>query len=95
MIELLILGAAAGACGATYIRVRGFVRGRMRFVDAVQDPRAQLAAGAVAALAAAPVVAVLPVVGAGVALAFGAGVGFGTAHGARDIRKGARRLPDL
>ncbi|MBW3554203.1 MAG: hypothetical protein KY466_11860 [Gemmatimonadetes bacterium] len=95
MIELVIVGAAAGACAASYVKVRGFVRRRMRFVDAVHDRKAPLAAGAVAALAAAPVVAVLPVVGVGAALAFGAGVGFGTAHGARDIRKGAARLPDL
>lgn len=95
MIELLIVGAAAGACAASYVKVRRFVLGRMRFVDAVQDPKAQVAAGAVAALAAGPVVAVLPVVGVGAALAFGASVGFGTAHGARDIRKAARRLPEL
>ena len=95
MIELLMLGAAAGACGAGYMKVRGFVRGRLRFVETVQDPRAQVAAGTVAALAAAPVVALLPILGAGAAVAFGAGVGFGVAHGARDIRKDARRLPDL
>ena len=95
MIELLMVGAAAGACGAGYMKVRSFVRGRLRFVDSVQDRKAQVAVGAVAALAAAPIVAVLPVVGAGAALAFGAGVGVGVAHGARDIRKDMGRLPEL
>ena len=95
MFELLIVGAAAGACAAGYVKVRRFVRGRLRFVDTIQDPKAQVAAGAVAALAAAPVVAFLPVIGAGAALAFGAGVGAGVAHGARDIRRDVGRLPDL
>lgn len=95
MIELLMIAVAAGACGGGYLKVRGFVRGRLRFVDVVQDRRAQVAAGAVAALAAAPVVAVLPVVGAGAAVAFGAGVGVGVAHGARDIRRDVGRLPEL
>lgn len=95
MIELLVVGAAAGACAGGYMKVRQFVRGRMRFVDSVQDRKAQMAAGAVAALVAAPVVAVLPLVGAGAALAFGAGVGMGVAHGARDIRRDVGRLPDL
>ena len=94
MIELLILGATAGAGAAGYMKVRQFVRGRLRFVDSVQDRKAHVAAGAVAALAAAPLVAVLPFVGAGTALVFGAGVGFGAAHGARDIRRGVGRLPE-
>ncbi|HUG39289.1 MAG TPA: hypothetical protein VMM12_02330 [Longimicrobiales bacterium] len=95
MIELLIVGAAAGACAGGYVKVRRFVRGRLRFVDTVQDRKAQVAAGAVAALAMAPVVAVLPVVGAGAAMAFGVGVGVGVAHGAKDIRTDMGRLPDL
>lgn len=95
MIELLMVGAAAGACAAGYMKVRRFVHQRFRFVDAVQYPKAQVAAGAVAALAAAPIVAILPVIGAGAALAFGAGVGAGVAHGARDIRRDVGRLPDL
>lgn len=95
MIELLIVGAAVGACGAGYVKARRFVRGRLRFVDVVHARSAHVAAGAVAALAAAPLVALLPVVGAGAAVAFGAGVGFGVAHGARDIRSDVGRLPDL
>jgi hypothetical protein len=93
MIELLILGAAAGGIGAGYVRVRSFVRNRLRFVDAVQSRGAPVLAGAAAALAAAPVVWLLPVVGTGTALLFGAGVGLGVSHGARDVR-GPKRLPE-
>jgi hypothetical protein len=93
MIELLILGAAAGGIGAGYMKVRAFVRDRLRFVDAVQRPGAPVAAGAMAALAAAPVVWLLPVIGGGTALLFGAGIGLAVSHGAKDVKKGQRALP--
>lgn len=93
MIELLILGAAAGGIGAGYVRMRAFVRERLRFVDAVQRPVIPVLAGAAAALAAAPVVWLLPVVGGGTAMVFGAGVGLAVRHGARDVRRGERSLP--
>lgn len=93
MIELLILGAAVGGIGAGYVRMRRFVRERLRFVDAVQRPFTPLLAGAVAAVAAAPVVWVLPVVGGGTAVLFGAGVGLAVSHGARDVRRKQRALP--
>ena len=89
MIELLILGSAAGACAAGYVKVRRFVRRRLRFVDAVQNRSTHVAAGAVAAMAAGPVVMLLPVIGAGTAIAFGAGVGVAVAHGAKDVRRQA------
>ena len=73
MVELIILGAAA-SIGIGYVKVRRFVRERLRFVDAVQEPAAPFAVGAVAALAAAPLVWLLPVVGAGTALVFGTGL---------------------
>lgn len=92
MIELVLLGAAAGI-GVGYVKVRRFVRERLRFVDAVQEPAAPFAVGAVAALAAAPVVWLLPVVGAGTALVFGAGMGLAVSHGARDVRR--KTLPPL
>lgn len=95
MIELLILGAAAGGIGAGYARVRRFVRERLRFVDVVQRSSAPVIAGALGAVAAAPVVWLLPVIGGGTALMFGAGVGLAVRHGARDIRRSDRILPDL
>ena len=94
MFELLILGAAAGGVGAAYVRVRRFVRERLRFVDAVQRPVAPLVAGVLGAVAAAPVVWLLPVIGGGTALIFGTGVGLAVRHGARDVERGDRLLPD-
>lgn len=94
MIELLILGATAGGIGAGYARVRRFVRQRLRFVDAVQRPVAPVLAALAGVLTAAPVVWLLPVVGSGTALLFGAGVGLAVRHGARDVRKGERLIPD-
>lgn len=87
MLELLIIGIGAVASIGGYLKTRQFVRGRLRFVDAVQKPVAPIAAGAVAALAAGPIVWLLPLIGAGTALAFGIGVGAGVAHGARDVRR--------
>lgn len=93
MIELLILGAAAGGIGAGYVRARRFVRDRLRFVDTVQHPAAPVVAGAVGVVAAAPVVWLLPVVGGGTALLFGVGMSLAVRHGARDVRRGDRTLP--
>lgn len=95
MIELLILGAAAGGIGAGYARMRRFVRERLRFVDIVQRPAAPVVAGVVGAAAAAPVAWLLPVIGGGTALLFGAGVGLAVRHGVRDIRRGEPGLPLL
>lgn len=93
MIELLILGGAVGGISAGYIKVRHFVRDRLRFVDEVQRPVAAVGTGVVAALAAAPVVWLLPVVGAGTAVVFGAGMGLAVSHGAKDVRKQEHSLP--
>jgi hypothetical protein len=94
MIELLIFGAVAGGIGAGYAKVRKFVRTKLRFVDAVQSPLVAVGAGAAGARAAAPVAWLLPVVGGGSALLFGAGVGLAVRHGARDVQKGHRALPE-
>jgi hypothetical protein len=90
MLELMMLVAAAGGIGGGYVKVRRFVRNRLRYVDEVQQRRAAGTAGPPAALAAIPVVWLLPVLGGGTALVFGAGVGLGVSHGARDIQ--ANRL---
>ena len=93
MLELLLIGAAAGGIGAGYVKVRSFVRDRLRFVDAVHSRTAPVVVGAVAALAAAPVVWLLPVIGGGTALAFGVGMGLAVSHGARDVQRSQRALP--
>ena len=95
MIELLLIGAAAGGIGAGYVKVRSFVRDRLRFVDAIHDKRAHVAAGVVATLAAGPIVWLLPVIGGGTALAFGVGVGLAISHGSKDVQRSQRALPNL
>jgi len=87
MFELIMLAAAGVGTVAGYVKSRQFVRQRLRFVDAAHQPSAPVVAGAVAALAAAPVVWLLPVLGAGTALIFGAGVGLGVWHGSRDVKR--------
>lgn len=91
MLELILMGGSVLATLGGYFKARQFVRDRLRFVDAAQTPRAPVAAGAVAALAAGPVVWLLPVIGVPTALIFGVGVGWGVHHGQRDIRR--RQLP--
>jgi hypothetical protein len=84
MLPLLIT-IAAGVIG--YFLARNFVRGRLRFVDAVYSPFAPILAGAAAAIIASPL-ALLPLLKAGTAIVFGIGVGLGTATGARLLRRG-------
>ena len=83
MIPLLIT-IAAGIAG--YLLARTFVQKRLRFVDAVYSPFAPLLAGTVAAIIAWPL-ALLPLLHATTAVVFGIGVGFGTATGARTLRR--------
>jgi hypothetical protein len=83
MLQLLIT-FAAGLAG--YYVCRNFVHHRLRFVDAVQSPVAPLVAGVTAALLAWPL-AVLPAITFTTALVFGIGAGWGTASGARLVRR--------
>jgi hypothetical protein len=89
MLEVIGLLATGAVSAAGYIKTRDFVHQRMRYVDAVQQRRAPLVAGVVAALAVAPIAWALPFVGTGAALLFGAGIGAGTRAGASRIRDGA------
>jgi hypothetical protein len=86
MFGILGLALTAGATFFGYTQSRAFVRGRLRFVDAVQRSGVPLLAGIAAFAVAAPVVGLLPLVGGGTAILFGAGVGLGVAHGRGDIR---------
>ncbi len=87
MFEIIGLVATGAASIWGYVQARRYVRGRLRFVDAVQKPMAPIVAGAAAAVVAAPIVWILPLVGAGTAIIFGAGVGLGTHHGQRDTKR--------
>jgi hypothetical protein len=92
MMIQLALTLAAGLAG--YLLARGFVRRRLRFVDAVQSPVAPLVAGVLAALATWPL-ALLPMVTFGTTLMFGLGTALGTASGARWLRRDERQLRQL
>ena len=84
MLQLL-LAVTAGLAG--YIMARGFVRNRLRFVDAITSGWAPLVAGALAFVFAWPL-ALLPLVSVAPAVMFGIGAGIGTASGARIVRRG-------
>ena len=79
MIGLIL---AAGALGSGFAFARGFVKRRLRYVDAAQKASAPIVAGVVATAAALPVAA-LPIITIGTAVAFGLGVGTGWASGQR------------
>lgn len=83
MLHALIT-LAAGLIG--FVIARGFVRRRLRFVDAVHSPMAPIVAGSTAALLAWPA-AILPFVTFTTALVFGIGTGLGTASGSRALRR--------
>jgi len=78
MIIGLLIGAAA--LGGGFVFTRGFVRRRLRYVDAIQKPVAPWIAGALATAVALPITA-LPVITLGTAIAFGVGVAGGVASG--------------
>jgi hypothetical protein len=77
---MLWLAVSAAALIGGFLVSKGFVRRRLRFVDAVQRPSAPLIAGAAAAVVALPVT-LLPIVTVGTAVAFGIGVAGGVASG--------------
>ena len=78
----------------TFRLSRRFVRERLRYVDAAQQPYAPWLAGAGAFLVGWILVALLPVIGIGTALTFAFAVGSGVAAGAHDIRTGHGLLDD-
>jgi hypothetical protein len=75
------IGLTAAATAAAYLWTKGFVRRRLRFVDAVRKPAAPVVAGIAAAAVAVPIAGLLPVVTAATGLLVGAGVGAGVATG--------------
>ncbi len=77
---MLWLAVSAAALIGGFVASRGFVRRKLRFVDAVQKPAAPLIAGAAAAVVALPIT-MLPIVTIGTAVAFGIGVAGGVASG--------------
>lgn len=86
MIEFLFLAAAGAGMGISYMKVRDFVKERLRFVDSAQRRSTPWLAGIGATLALSPVVAFLPVLGAGTAIVFGLVVGTAVRNGQREVR---------
>jgi hypothetical protein len=88
----LILTVTAGLAG--YIMARNFVRHRLRFVDAIHRAWAPVVAGLAAFLFAWPL-ALLPLISLAPAVVFGLGTAFGTASGARMVRRTDRARHQL
>ena len=89
MITLLGFALAWSAAFIGYKQARGFVRERLRYVEAVQKAMVPLKVGMIAALATMPIAWIIPVISGASAVLFGTAVGLGVAAGRKDIR--ARR----
>ena len=87
-MQILGLVTLAAAGGGGYLIARNFVRGRLRFVDAIYSPAAPWIAGLLAGLVAWPV-ALLPLITGTTALVFGVGAGLGTRAAVRALKRGA------
>ncbi len=86
-MNIIYLAVTVAATAAGFILARNFVRGRLRFVDAVRSPAAPWIAGLGAALVAWPV-AMLPIITTATTTLFGIGAGLGTASGVRALKRG-------
>lgn len=87
MIQVLTLAIALTASVMAFGLARGFVRRRLRFVDAVRSPLAPVVAGGLAALVAWPLT-ILPLITGFTAAVVGIGAGLGTASGVKALKSG-------
>ncbi len=91
MWGFIVLGITVAAGIVGFGIARGFVRRRLRFVDAVRSPVAPLIAGVIAAVIAFPLT-IIPLVGhlitVGTAAVFAIGTGLGTASGVKALKRG-------
>jgi hypothetical protein len=86
-MSALYLAVTVAAVFAGFLLAKGFVRRRLRFVDAVYSPAAPWIAGLGAALVAWPAAA-LPLITTATTTLFGVGAGLGTASGVKALRRG-------
>ncbi|MGH7584777.1 MAG: hypothetical protein ACREMH_00870 [Gemmatimonadales bacterium] len=86
MWDLLQVAVILGAGAIGFLAARRFVRGRLRFVDAVYSPAAPFLAAIVAAAIAWPF-SLLPLITQTAAALFAIGVGMGTSAGVRDLKR--------
>ncbi len=87
MFEMISLGIAVAGSVLAFGFARGFVRRRLRFVDAAKSPLAPILAGGVAVLIALPLT-ILPLITGLTAALVGLGTGLGTASGIKALRSG-------
>lgn len=87
-MELILLGIAGAVGFYGHMKLRSFVRRRLRYTSWIEKRGLGLVAGALTAIA----VSWLPLLGMGAGLLVGAGVATGIAMGAKDVRE--RRLID-
>ena len=88
MIAFLYTAVIVAAAVAGFALAKGFVRRRLRFVDAVYSPWAPWVVGIVAVTLTAPVALLLPLVTKATTLLFGLGAGVGTASGVKALKRG-------
>jgi hypothetical protein len=87
LIGLLTIGIAVVSGVLAFGFARGFVRRRLRFVDAARSPLTPFVAGGLALLVAAPFTLLPMITGATVAVV-GLGAGLGAKSGVTAIRRG-------
>jgi hypothetical protein len=87
MLQIISLAIALTAGVFAFGFARGFVRRRLRFVDAIRSPLAPVAAAGLAALVAWPFT-ILPLITGFTAALVGVGAGLGTASGIKALRSG-------
>jgi hypothetical protein len=87
-IDLIWLGVSGAAAVYGYLKSRKFVRSKLRFVDAIQNPAVPWVAGIATAIAASAL-SVLPLISVPIiaSLIVGVGVGTGVLHGSRDVKR--------
>ncbi|TDJ48634.1 MAG: hypothetical protein E2O48_02150 [Gemmatimonadetes bacterium] len=86
MITFVFLAAAGAGMGISYIKIRDFVRDRLRFVDAAQRKSTPWLVGVAAGFAAAVLVPFLPVLGGGTAIVFGIVTGTAVRSGQKQVK---------
>ena len=87
MGPVLELAIAVTAAILAFGYSRGFVRRRLRFVNAIRNPVVPVVAAIGAAILVVPFT-ILPLIGTLTAGMFGLGIGLGTASGVKALRSG-------
>lgn len=87
MLDILRLVIAVAAGVIAFGFARGFVRRRLRFVDAIRSPLAPVLAGIGVAVVSWPL-ALLPLITTFTTTVLGIGAGFGTASGIKALKRG-------